>query len=140
MNSMTERTNGIFVDKSQNKTYEKYIHNLMFWLSYYICKGIAIRIINIKRELEDKKLKHLKMSLKTYKMDYNSKVNFAFTYIPNDKLTYYKPDKKKYETKFNYMPEEVGICEFENIKFIIPEAKHGFKIKDIVFTHCEQTV
>lgn len=79
LTSMTERTNGIIVDKSQNKTYKKYIRNLMFWLSYYLCKGIPIRIINLKREIEDKKLKRLKMSLKTYKLDYNSNVNSEFT-------------------------------------------------------------
>lgn len=129
INSETGRINGVFIDKGKNKTYEKYIHNFIFWLSYYTFKNKPIRILNLKYDYEEEKIKKINLSLNTYKILFNSNINNDKIYICNDDLKYFKPE----DEKFNYTLSDVGINDINDINFCIPEKKHGFKLKDINF-------
>jgi len=116
---------------------ERYKHNLIFWLSYYTFKHLPIRIITIKKTYnENNKMQDILMCLNTYKVDFNHNINADFTYIPNEKLCYFKPNNEKYP-HFNYKPNEIGICDNDKMKFLIPDEKHGFKMNKINFLRCE---
>jgi len=146
VNSLTNRTSGIFIDKKhkdiKNET-SRFKKVLLFYISYYAIKGVPLHIINLKKQKktttiikENKKTNEKKeviknetkifMSLECYKIkDDNNNINNLLI-CPNKNFIYTRPDILKHP-KFNYIPQDLGFFNFNGNILYFPDKKINFK-------------